>query len=188
MSRTCGSTAGLWKTDPAHLLGDDVAGTLAITGVGIAGVFGFAGFYSKDAIIEAALCERQPRSGGVAWFLGRLRGAAHQLLFLAARSSSPSSVKPRWAGSEHIQHAMHDAHGHGHHDASQPRYSRRDAARPVAVPGCRAMSSSITLILTMRRRTRARAPSRYAGSARGFDEVPHGTAGYRAARKPDHRC
>jgi NADH-quinone oxidoreductase subunit L len=30
-----------------------MAGTLAITGVGIAGVFGFAGFYSKDAIIEA---------------------------------------------------------------------------------------------------------------------------------------
>jgi NADH-quinone oxidoreductase subunit L len=22
--------------------------------------------------------------------------------------------KPRWAGSEHIQHAVHDAHGHGH--------------------------------------------------------------------------
>src|SRR3546814_2472427 len=31
-----------------------MAGTLAITGVGIAGVFGFAGFYSKDGILEAA--------------------------------------------------------------------------------------------------------------------------------------
>src|SRR5687768_18075735 len=31
-----------------------IAGTLAITGVGIIGVFGFAGFYSKDAILEAA--------------------------------------------------------------------------------------------------------------------------------------
>jgi NADH-quinone oxidoreductase subunit L len=29
-------------------------GTLALTGVGIPGVFGFAGFYSKDAIIESA--------------------------------------------------------------------------------------------------------------------------------------
>jgi NADH-quinone oxidoreductase subunit L len=25
--------------------------------------------------------------------------------------------KPRWAGSEHIQHAVHDAHGHDAHDA-----------------------------------------------------------------------
>ncbi|MET0252051.1 MAG: NADH-quinone oxidoreductase subunit L, partial [Novosphingobium sp.] len=31
-----------------------LAGTLAITGVGIVGAFGFAGFYSKDAILEAA--------------------------------------------------------------------------------------------------------------------------------------
>ncbi|MGB7656655.1 MAG: NADH-quinone oxidoreductase subunit L, partial [Novosphingobium sp.] len=31
-----------------------MAGTLAITGVGIVGVAGFAGFYSKDGIIEAA--------------------------------------------------------------------------------------------------------------------------------------
>src|SRR5215211_4477390 len=31
-----------------------LAGTLAITGVGLVGVAGFAGFYSKDAILEAA--------------------------------------------------------------------------------------------------------------------------------------
>ena len=31
-----------------------LAGTLAITGVGIVEVFGFAGFYSKDSILEAA--------------------------------------------------------------------------------------------------------------------------------------
>jgi NADH-quinone oxidoreductase subunit L len=31
-----------------------MAGTLAITGVGIVDVFGFAGFYSKDSILEAA--------------------------------------------------------------------------------------------------------------------------------------
>src|SRR5215204_6524835 len=46
-----------------------MAGTLAITGVGIAGVFGFAGFYSKDAIIEATFASGTT-SGGIAFAVG----------------------------------------------------------------------------------------------------------------------
>src|SRR3546814_547095 len=42
-----------------------MAGTLAITGVGIINVFGFAGFYSKDAILEAAYASG---GGGVTAF------------------------------------------------------------------------------------------------------------------------
>ncbi|WP_085811059.1 NADH-quinone oxidoreductase subunit L [Sphingomonas sp. TZW2008] len=84
-------------------------GTLAITGVGIYGVGGFAGYHSKDAILE------------VAWASGRGQGAfwvgtiaalltsfySWRLMFLTFWGA------PRWAGSEHIQHAVHDAHGHG---------------------------------------------------------------------------
>ena len=66
-------------------------GTLAITGVGIIQVaglpsLGFAGFFSKDAIIESAYA-----SGSALRRLRllrrRVRGPADQLLFLAARSS-----------------------------------------------------------------------------------------------------
>jgi NADH-quinone oxidoreductase subunit L len=60
-----------------------MAGTLAITGVGIVGVFGFAGFYSKDAILEAALCQRQ-RDRPCRVLARRIRGAADQLLLVAA--------------------------------------------------------------------------------------------------------
>ena len=98
-----------------------MAGTLAITGVGIPAVFGnplaigFAGFHSKDAIIEAGWASGNP---GV-WFVGVLVALitsfySWRLMFLTFWGT------PRWAASEHIQHALHDAHGHhdshdGHH-------------------------------------------------------------------------
>jgi len=94
-----------------------MAGTLAITGVGIVGVAGFAGFHSKDAIIEAAFANGSS-SGGVAYAVAVFAALltsfySWRLVFLTFFGT------PRWAGSEHIQHAVHDAHGHGHvhHDA-----------------------------------------------------------------------
>jgi NADH-quinone oxidoreductase subunit L len=94
-----------------------MAGTLAITGVGVAGVFGFAGFYSKDAIIEAAFASGT-NAGGVAFAVAVFAALltsfySWRLMFLTFFG------QPRWALSEHIQHAAHDAHtGHSdpHHD------------------------------------------------------------------------
>ncbi|MBO9517370.1 MAG: NADH-quinone oxidoreductase subunit L [Porphyrobacter sp.] len=87
-----------------------LAGTLAITGVGIAGVFGFAGFYSKDAIIEAAFASGS-EFGRAAFWLGAFAALltsfySWRLMFLTFWG------KARWADSEHIQHAVH-----GHHES-----------------------------------------------------------------------
>ncbi|HEY9552669.1 NADH-quinone oxidoreductase subunit L [Allosphingosinicella sp.] len=88
-----------------------MAGTLAITGVGVIGVFGFAGFYSKDAIIEAAFASGTT-IGGFAFFVGVFAALltsfySWRLVFLTFFG------KARWAASEHIQHALHgDAHDH----------------------------------------------------------------------------
>jgi NADH-quinone oxidoreductase subunit L len=100
-----------------------MAGTLAITGVGVLGVFGFAGFYSKDAILEAAFASGS-ELGTFAFWVGCFAAFltsfySWRLMFLTFWG------KPRWARSEHIQHAVHDAHGHhdqphddhGHHTA-----------------------------------------------------------------------
>lgn len=92
-------------------------GTLAITGVGIPALFGnpvafgFAGFHSKDAIIEASYAAGQTSAFWVGVFVALLTSFySWRLVFLTFYG------KPRWAASEHIQHAVHDAHGHGHDD------------------------------------------------------------------------
>jgi NADH-quinone oxidoreductase subunit L len=92
-----------------------MAGTLAITGVGIPGIFGnaafgFAGFHSKDAIIEASWAAGQTSAFWIGVFVALLTSFySWRVVFLTFYGA------PRWAGSEHIQHAVHDAHGH--HDA-----------------------------------------------------------------------
>ena len=143
-----------------------MAGTLAITGVGLEGVFGFAGFYSKDAIIEAAFA-RGTTAGGLAFLSGVVAALltsfySWRLLFLTFFG------EPRWAASEHIQHAMHDAHGHGHDD--------HHAAHGQHVQEHRADADH-------------EAPDEGAGAEpwddqRGVEQVPHGTAGYHPHESP----
>ena len=107
---------GLRKSIPITFV-TMLLGTLAITGVGIPGtVFGFAGFFSKDAILESAYAAGGHGTG--AFYVGVFAALltsfySWRLMFLTFWG------KPRWAASEHIQHAVHDAHGHdGHgHDA-----------------------------------------------------------------------
>lgn len=87
-------------------------GTLAITGVGVIGIFGFAGFYSKDAIIESAFASGAT-FGGFAFFIAVFAALltsfySWRLVFLTFFG------KARWAESEHIQHALHDHHHHDH--------------------------------------------------------------------------
>jgi NADH-quinone oxidoreductase subunit L len=98
-------------------------GTLAITGVGIIQVagwsgFGFAGFYSKDAIIESAFASGTA-AGGFAFVIGIV--AALLTSFYSWRLAFLTFFgKARWAASEHIQHALHDHGHHGHHHGDDP--------------------------------------------------------------------
>ncbi|MBX3562113.1 MAG: NADH-quinone oxidoreductase subunit L [Sphingomonas sp.] len=90
-------------------------GTLAITGVGIYWLHaGFAGFHSKDAIIEAAFASGVS-FGGFAFFVGVFAALltsfySWRLIFLTFFGT------PRWTQSEHIRHALHGDH-HDHPDA-----------------------------------------------------------------------
>ena len=98
-----------------------MAGTLAITGVGIVGIGGFAGFYSKDAIIESAFA-----SGSTYHMYGFAIGVFAALLtsFYSWRLMFLTFFgKPRWEQSGHIQHALHD---HSHHNLPAQEDARND--------------------------------------------------------------
>jgi NADH-quinone oxidoreductase subunit L len=119
---------GLWRKIPITFT-TMTLGTLAITGVGIPllGV-GFAGFYSKDGILEAAFASG---GGGVtAYYVGVFAALltsfySWRLVFLTFFG------KPRWAASEHIQHALHDAHGHGQDDHETHGHGSEHANAPA---------------------------------------------------------
>lgn len=107
-----------------------MAGTLAITGVGIYHLgAGFAGFWSKDAILEVAY-GRGTELGNFAFWMGTFAALltsfySWRLMFLTFWG------KPRWAESEHIQHAVH--HGHDASDEHNPA-SQEDAGHDAHHP------------------------------------------------------
>jgi NADH-quinone oxidoreductase subunit L len=112
---------GLWRHLPwtyAVML----IGTIAITGMGIPGLeLGFAGFYSKDAIIDAAYAAG--RTSGVGYFafvVGLLAAGltafySWRLIFMTFHGT------PKWGHDSHDHEAhahgdgAHDSHGHDDH-------------------------------------------------------------------------
>jgi len=104
----------LWKLLPVTY-GVMLIGTLAITGVGIPGLdLGFAGFYSKDGIINAAFLAGQTDSVSMFAFVVALMAAgltsfySWRLMFMTFHGHA------KWG-----HDAAHDAHGaddHAHED------------------------------------------------------------------------
>ena len=120
-----------------------MAGTLAITGVGLLGVFGFAGFYSKDAILEAAYASG---SGVGAFYIGAFAALltsfySWRLIFLTFFG------KARWAASEHIQHAVHGVHEDPEEEA--PAHEHDDHAVPTGTAGYHPHESPLSMLVPL---------------------------------------
>ena len=121
-------------------------GTLAITGIGIYWLHaGFAGFHSKDAIIEAAFASDGTFSG-FAFFVGVFAALltsfySWRLMFLTFFG------KPRWAASEHIQHAVH-----GHHESPDEEHGdaeHHDVHAPTGTAGYHPHESPWTMLVPL---------------------------------------
>jgi NADH-quinone oxidoreductase subunit L len=118
-------------------------GTLAITGVGILGV-GFAGYHSKDAIIESAWASNTVH-GTIAFWAGTIAALltsfySWRLMFLTFWG------KPRWGASEHIQHAVHGDHA-DHPDEEHGDSSNDDAMPPEGTGGYHPHESRLNMLV-----------------------------------------
>ena len=117
---------GLWKLLPVTYAVMTI-GTIAITGLGIPGVGGLAGFYSKDSIIESAYASftnGHSALGLFAFFVGILAAGltayySWRLVFMTFHN------KPVWKDAHHDDHAHDDqAHDdHAHHGPLKPHES-----------------------------------------------------------------
>ena len=107
---------GLWKLLPITFAVMTI-GTIAITGLGIPGVWGFAGFYSKDSIIEsafAAATSGHSPVGMFAFFVGIL--AAGLTSYYSWRLVMMTFFnKPAWKEEEGHDHAHDHADDHASH-------------------------------------------------------------------------
>jgi len=119
-------------------------GTLAITGVGVLGV-GFAGYHSKDAILEASFASGSTH-GVIAFWAGAIAALltsfySWRLMFLTFWG------KPRWGASEHIQHATHDGDHADHPDEEHGDSSHDSGMPPEGTGGYHPHESPLTMLV-----------------------------------------
>jgi len=154
---------GLWKYMPWTYA------TVLVGAIASAGVPGFAGFFSKDAIIEAVHLSKTP-GAGFAWLAVTLcvfvtAFYSFRMLFLAFHG------KERFGGSD----SAHDAHAADAHDAGHdaPRSARgtaqawpcRHRARRHDGPGQERLNVSPRAARCRRRRARGTRARRARGQA-----------------------
>jgi NADH-quinone oxidoreductase subunit L len=116
-------------------------GTIALIGFGIPHVFGFAGFYSKDAILETAFAAHSG-VGSFAFVAGIL--AALMTSFYSWRLAFMTfHGTPKWKHDAAHAHRGHDEHAHDDHHELHPHESPLTMTIPLALLAVGAVLSGI---------------------------------------------
>ena len=109
---------GLWKLLPVTY-GVMTIGTIAITGLGVPGVFGFAGFYSKDSILESAFAAGADNPAGMfVFFIGLFAAVltayySWRLVFMTFHGKAAwkqAHAPAAHHGDDHASDAQHETH------------------------------------------------------------------------------
>jgi NADH-quinone oxidoreductase subunit L len=148
----------LWKYMPFTYAVMTI-GTIAITGVGIPGVFGFAGFYSKDTIIEAAFAAGQHSGYGLFAFVigvfaaGLTAFYSWRLAFMTFHGTAKWGHDAHHADDHghdaHAAPAAHDDHGHddhGHGHDHKPHESPLVMLVPLALLAIGAIAAGFVFV------------------------------------------
>jgi NADH-quinone oxidoreductase subunit L len=132
-----------------------VIGTIAITGLGIPGLGGFAGFYSKDSIIQAAYA--QGHAGDPIGYFAFVMGVfvagltafySWRLAFFTFNGHArwtPEDLEHHWHNRDHAHGDAHDDHGHA--DAHAQTHSEPDHGEHVHLPHESPWTMRLPLIL-----------------------------------------
>ena len=126
---------GLWKLLPITYA-VMVIGTIAITGLGIPGVGGFAGFYSKDSIIEsafAAASSGHSPAGYFAFFIGIFAAGltsyySWRLIFMTFHNKPVWKEEGAHAHDDHASHAQLETHSEPIEDGNPAAHGHDDHA------------------------------------------------------------
>ena len=116
-------------------------GTLAIAAVGIPGVFGFAGFYSKEALLGAALANDHAIISNVAGYVGLVTAGLTAFYMMRMTSLTFLGKEERWRNlpapamhpTDEEDHAHEQDHGHGHHGLG-PDFKPHEAPISMTFP------------------------------------------------------
>ena len=144
---------GLWKYLPVTYAVMTI-GTLAITGFGIPGIdLGFAGFYSKDTIIEAAWAAGRENGFAYFAFIVSLLAAGLTAFYSWRLAFMTFHGTPKWgeqAAHGHGDHpAAHDDHGHDDHahgHAHTPHESPLSMLVPLLVLALGALAAGYVFV------------------------------------------
>jgi NADH-quinone oxidoreductase subunit L len=139
---------GLWKLLPVTYA-VMMIGTIAITGLGIPGIGGLAGFYSKDIVIEsafAAAASNHSPMGLFAFAVGILAAGltayySWRLVFMTFHNKPVWKEEDAHHADDHASHAQLETHsepladdGHGHDDHAHDDHAHHGPLKPHESP------------------------------------------------------